>query len=139
MAARKKKATHFTNRDKVAEEWHLIAVVMGYNELTKHMKSLAEKMWARIGRDHFEQELVKLRGAKLYSEEGQRVLESHTAPPFIKFTDADIEAMRKVVADWDAARVPTTCAFCSKPWAFKTDDNVPLCSSVQCSNKYRVS
>jgi hypothetical protein len=85
-----------------AAAWHHVAMVYGYNELTKTSKTLAEKVYFRMGRDQAEQWAAEA-GVKIgRGDQGAVVLELTAAPPFITFHERDIELMREAVAAFDA-------------------------------------
>ena len=109
---------------KDAEAWHHVAVVRGYNELAKEAKTLGEKVYFRLARDHAEGEAAKA-GVKINRvDQGNVILEMTTAPPFITFHERDIEFMRAAVAAFDKARAPE-CTGTSASWC-------PVCGDCKC-------
>lgn len=85
------------------EVWHLSAIVAGYNELVKVVDTIAQKVYCRLIRDQFQDELIAAGGAKITQAETQQpVLVITASGPWIRFYERDIEQMRAAVAKWDA-------------------------------------
>jgi hypothetical protein len=83
--------------------WQLIALVYGFNTLAKEAKTLAEKVYFRMARDHAEDEL-KTKGVGVLANDSSRVLElPESGPPYIRFGERDIELMRETVRKYDEA------------------------------------
>jgi hypothetical protein len=84
-----------------ASKISLLALVIGYNELAKQADVLGDKVWYRLAR---EDALKRLReaGGDLEVTPGDKViLTLQEYPVRVAFTTADIELMRKAVADYD--------------------------------------
>jgi hypothetical protein len=77
------------------------ALLCGYNELAKLGQTLGEKVYFRLRRDAAHEELARL-GHHVEMIEDEAVLVLNDRPPHIRFTAADIELMRKCVAEHDA-------------------------------------
>jgi hypothetical protein len=93
--------------DRNARLNNLLAQVIGYNELAKLAKVLGEKVYYRLFRDHAEEQYIKMGGQKLFSREDGVCEINHPGPmPHIIFSAADIEMMRKAVAEHDTKAVP---------------------------------
>jgi hypothetical protein len=84
------------------DRWTLLALVYGFNELTKMAENLRSKLYFRVLRDDAEREFVE-RGGKafLQHEPPALVLDAGVGMPSIRLREADIEAMRACVAEHD--------------------------------------
>lgn len=110
--------------DRNREAWHCLALIHGYNELVKTTDDLASKVYFRLVRDHFEEEVAKL-GTKINrGDQGNVVLELTSKPPHIIFHGRDIELMRAAVAAFDKAQAPE-CTGTSASWC-------PVCGDCKC-------
>jgi hypothetical protein len=90
-----------------AERFELLARLHGYNEMAKKSEILGEKAYCRIARDHVESALESKYGVKITRgtpDEPTLLTLGHT-PPYIKFSERDIEMMRRAVADYDTKKV----------------------------------
>jgi hypothetical protein len=92
---------------KQVEVNHWIAVILGFNEMTKTAPTLGERTYYRISR---EEALLKYEALT-----GQKVARENPLSPvvlrlkgserlWIEFQERDIEEMRKAVAEYDAKK-----------------------------------
>ena len=100
--------------DPEAFRWTFAALCIGYNELAKQAPELVSKVYFRLMRDSAEERFIAAGGQKFFTpEEPAATLEVGVAMPVVKFRHADIELMRKLVADHDAALTqdasPSSC------------------------------
>ncbi|MEN6535464.1 MAG: hypothetical protein ABFD89_17505 [Bryobacteraceae bacterium] len=84
------------------EPWSLYAQWIGYNELARKSEKLGEKVFFRFVRAAVEVELVAA-GLKIEITRDPVILTLDAKRPWIELTQADIELMRKCVAEHDAA------------------------------------
>jgi len=93
------------NDPKTHERWTLAALVLGFNECAKKAETLGEKAYMRIRRDAAHEEFVKL-GGEAFLVQGETILQIKADERiWIRFSKADIEGMRQLVADYDAGRL----------------------------------
>jgi hypothetical protein len=81
------------------EYWTTVATIVGFNELARTGRTLGEKVYFRIFRDHVHEQLVADGHTRLYDLDAILTL---PAPPFITFQASDIELMREAVKAHDA-------------------------------------
>lgn len=84
------------------QRWDSLALVWGYNEMAKEAGSLGEKVFCRMARDAAAEQLRALGVEVKLTPGSPTVMTLGERPPFITFQAADIEAMRAVVAEFDA-------------------------------------
>ena len=87
-----------------AFKWSWIAMVHGYNELAKAAKTLGERVFLRLARDHALEECRRL-GVSFDLQkpgDGEEVLVVREAMPRIAFEERDVEMMRAFLRDRDA-------------------------------------
>lgn len=90
--------------EKRHERWVQVALCYGFNELVKQTAVLGEKVYFRLARDVAEKHLVELGGMRfIRDDESVATIDVGDRMPSVKFRATDIEAMRKAVADFDAA------------------------------------
>lgn len=114
-SAKPKKITAAKSR----ERWAAAAMCLGYNELAKLGKTLAEKTFSRMMRDAAEKQFMAMGGVRMFQEDPPVVvLTVNDGLPWVKFRAEDIELMREAVAKHDAAqtpKLPTNChGLCGK-------------------------
>lgn len=80
---------------------YFCALLCGYNDLAKLGQTLEEKTYFRNRRDAAHEELERL-GHHVNMVFDTIILTLNVRPPVLRFTAADIELMRKCVADHDA-------------------------------------
>lgn len=81
--------------------WNLLALIYGYNELSKVAKSIGEKLYCRVIRREAVEEYRKLGGSiELKEGEASVVTLTHHIP-HINLYPRDIELMREAVAEFD--------------------------------------
>jgi hypothetical protein len=106
------------------ELWTTLALCLGFNELAKLGKTLGDKVYARLFRDKHVENLIALGGnggVSPFADEKATVEIEMPAPmPWLRFRASDIELMRAVVAEHDAASpLPDPCEN-----AFSGDDQM---------------
>lgn len=89
---------------KNAKIWHFLALAHGYNELAKLSDSLGEKIYCRVGRDEAEKSLRELGVDLKKGDRGMTTVTLGMKAPYITLTDADVETMRRHVAEHDLAK-----------------------------------
>lgn len=82
-----------------------IAMVYGYNDLARQHDRLGDKVYFRIMRDMASAEMERLGGQPILQQDGKTILKLGTRPPFIEFTERDIELMRAAVAEYDGRKL----------------------------------
>lgn len=92
-----------TGNEERVEKWHALALMLGYNELANDSKTLGERVYARLLRDHFKEVCVKM-GVELKEDDDKIVLVLGEAAPFIIFRERDIERTREAVAEHGARK-----------------------------------
>ena len=80
-----------------------VALVFGFNELVKISTTLGEKVFFRLARDGANQAAMTLGVGVTMGEVPNVVLTLPAGKLWVKFGAADIELMRKAVADYDLA------------------------------------
>ena len=84
------------------EQFGLLALIIGYNELAKKVERLGEKVYCRLLIQKFHEEYIA-HGGVLEMKEGEQVLVTlRESPPHILLYPRDIELMRKAIAEHDA-------------------------------------
>ena len=91
--------------ERTKELLSLAITMVGANELAKLSATLGDKVFYRLLRDQAKKEYLALGGViEQETQPGETiVLESN---PGFTFYESDIEAMRKLVADFDAKKKP---------------------------------
>lgn len=108
MAAKKKNQKTIAKKTKDnAKKIHLLAVVVGYNELAKQADVLGDKVWYRLAREDALKRLREAGGELEVTSSDKVVLTLREYPVRLAFTTADIELMRKAVAEYDEANKPS--------------------------------
>jgi hypothetical protein len=95
--------------EKASEEdfkkWTALALVYGWNELAKTAEDLRSRLFFRVARGVAEKEYISLGGQVVIQEKEEPLLklmvEDHA--PSIKLYPRDMDLIRKLVADTDAA------------------------------------
>jgi hypothetical protein len=88
------------------EQWSLLAMTLGYNELAKVAPSLGQKLLCRLLRDKALASYEEVTGKKVKVTDEDRVILTITSTlPHLKVLARDIELMRKCVAEYDALPV----------------------------------
>lgn len=91
------------------ELWTTLALCLGFNELAKLGKTLGDKVYARLFRDKYVENLIALGGnggVSPFADAKSIVEIEMPAPmPWLRFRATDIELMRTAVAEHDAAMV----------------------------------
>jgi hypothetical protein len=101
------RAKRETKAEKVSrvngERWEMLARLHGYNELARLSGTLGERVYCRLICQDIEKALAKDYGVTITHTEDKRptVLTLGHKPPFIIFTERDIEAMRSTVIAYD--------------------------------------
>ena len=85
------------------ERWEMLARLHGYNELAKLSATLGERVYCRTVCLDIERVLAKDYEIEITHTEDKSptILTLGHKPPFIIFTERDIEAMRSAVAAYD--------------------------------------
>lgn len=109
MTTRKRKSSLSTKER--GNEWSMVALFLGYNELVKKATTLSERMFFRMIRAGVEETLPP--GVKIQHDPPVLLLNSKR--PWIEFTANDIELMRKFLAEMDAPVEPTAVPFEPSP------------------------
>jgi hypothetical protein len=101
------KNTEAKTTKKNAERFEMLARLHGYNELARLTTNLGEKVYFRLFCKQIEAELATKYDVTITHTEttGATVLTLGYKPPFIVFTERDIEAMRVAVAEHDARKI----------------------------------
>ena len=81
-----------------------IALLFGYNELAKQTDVLGEKVYFRLIRQQYE-EMLKEDGQEVEIIHDQTILTLNQKPPYVRFSEKDIELMREAVREYDAKKV----------------------------------
>jgi len=86
------------------DRYHLLALAFGYNELAKAAPTLGEKVYCRLCRDRSREAYEKLGGKLEYREAEDDLVFALEGDEriYVRFKAADIEQMRKAVAEHDA-------------------------------------
>lgn len=84
--------------------WDALARLVGYNELARGAETLGERMYLRLARDEARRAYEGLGGRVEDAPADAPVAVVPTRPPFLVLSDADVELMRKAVAEHDARR-----------------------------------
>src|SRR5271155_2557662 len=86
-----------------AARFELLARLHGYNEMAKMSEILGEKVYCRLARDQIEALLESRYGVKITrgTPDEPTLLTLGHKPPFIKFSERDIEMMRQTIAEYD--------------------------------------
>lgn len=95
-------------RRAASDYWTYAATAFGFNELARRMSTLGEKVYFRLFRDSTEKQMVEAGFHPLFDHSAETI--TLAKPPYITFQDSDIELMRDLVKQHDAARAGTTPA-----------------------------
>lgn len=108
--AEKTQAEEAGKTQHIADLWHNLALLHGYNAMAKQSNLLSEKVYCRLGVQAAERQLGLLGVAieRDDTDNGPVVLTLPHHPPYIEFRASDIELMRQAVANHDAKKNPTT-------------------------------
>lgn len=88
------------DKEEFARQWQKVAMVYGFNELANQAKTLGEKVFFRMARDTVEDALVE-EGFEVLKRDQTILQLPFPGPPFIRFTEKDIELMRETVKQYD--------------------------------------
>lgn len=89
-----------TKTEKNAELWMALGTLIGLNQLANEAKTLGEKIFLRLARDHVKAEYIKL-GGQINEQSDPPEIIVPTRPPFVALSPEDIELMRAAVAEYD--------------------------------------
>jgi hypothetical protein len=104
----KKKDTKKTISKKTldnAKRIHFLALVLGYNDLAKQATVLGDRVWYRLARENAVKQLCEA-GGDIDIKYDNVILTLYEYPVRLAFTAADIELMRKCIADFDEVNKP---------------------------------
>lgn len=88
------------------EAWVAVALVFGFNELAKQVRTLEEKAYCRLARSKAE-ESAKAYGVEKLLGETKVVLDMPAGSGLsVRFIESDIELMREAVAKFDREKAP---------------------------------
>lgn len=90
-------------QQKQAMAMHYAAQSIGYNEMAKMAKRLEEKAFFRVGREEAAA-LARSFGSDISYVQDQAVGHISSGGLQVHFLESDIEAMREIVANWDAKK-----------------------------------
>ena len=95
------------NQDKILEQWSMAAAVFGFNELAKMQQDIKLKIFCRSMRTEAMDAYLRAGGkSSLINTVGTlREITLSAVPCPIMFIESDIEALRQLVADYDAGMV----------------------------------
>jgi hypothetical protein len=85
------------------EQWNLLAMVLGYNQLTKIAPSLGQKLFCRLARDKILAVYEEVVGTKVkVTDEDSVVLTITSTIPHLRLLARDIELMQGFLAEYDS-------------------------------------
>lgn len=104
-------------------KWDLLALTLGYNELSKFVQTLGEKVFCRLARDAAQREYECLGGKINRTTEETVICVLRESLPQASFTIKDIALMRREIEKYDELHKNDK----------KVDDRgIPLCSYDGC-------
>jgi hypothetical protein len=87
---------------KNAKVTHLLALILGHNELAKQAVSLGEKMYHRLACEQYAEAVRELDHKFVISESEPKLVTLGTERASVNLYPRDIELMRKAIAEYDA-------------------------------------